>query len=164
MTSLIERYTVACPYVRARDFLSQIIGPIAAEGRVEPLTLSAALAFLPRDLHKRVLVRYAAGADPMHFDEPWRVSWQPEGGGPFPAFEGELTVRADEGYDSAVLELKGEYTPPLGAAGRAFDAAIGGHIAASTAQMLLAQIASGMRDRHAAEEAAKRGATERRDD
>lgn len=156
MTTLCERLTVHCPYVRARDYLAAMLNPQGGNSGEERLTLTAPLDALGGgNLEKAVIVRYWAGADPMHFDQPWHVSWTPEHGGPFPDFDGELTVRADEGYGTAVLELTGSYKPPLGAAGRAFDAAIGHRIASATAQRLLAEIGDRMRERYEREEAAK---------
>jgi hypothetical protein len=106
-------------------------------------------------ISKNVLVSYRKAIDPMHFDEPWDVHWTPEGGGPYPDFDGALTVRADENYTSAILELHGAYTPPLGAAGEVFDAVIGSKIASITAQTLLAQIAREVEERYGREEGAK---------
>ena len=154
MTTLHERCLVDCPYLRARGYLAEMLQPYVQDRREQILTLNAALPHAPA-LQKNVLVRYTADVDPMHFDEPWHVSWTPQGGGPFPDFNGSLTVRADEKYEAAILELSGEYTPPLGVAGRAFDAALGHTIATVTAQSLLANLAGGMERRYSAEEAAK---------
>lgn len=102
-------------------------------------------------LESDVLVRYERGRDPLHFHEPWNVSWIPEGGGPHPNFSGELAVRAHEAHRGAVLEITGEYAPPLGMPGRVFDVATGMKIASSTARTLLEQIASSMEHRYLAE-------------
>lgn len=156
MTTLCERYIIHCPYVRARDYLEQMLEPLVAESRVQSLTLKAPVLCGRRELQTNVLVRYAKSADPMHFDQPWRVSWTPEHGGPYPDFYGELTVRADETYISAILELEGEYTPPLGLPGRVFDDAIGRTIATASAQALLAKLAVEMKAQYEYEEARKR--------
>ena len=158
MTNLHERYVVPCPYVRAREYLAQMLEPAAVGNRTQRVTLHAPVAHVPAEFQKDVLVRYAAGTDPMHFDQPWRISWAPAGGGAYPTFAGELTVRADEDYGTAILELDGAYTPPLGAAGRAFDSAVGHRIASATAQSLLQSIAEEMKLRFDTEEAAKKQA------
>ena len=119
------------------------------------LPLSVPLPFVAGGLEKNVLVRYERGKDPLHFDEPWNIYWTPEGGGPYPDFAGELTVRADDSYRDAVLELSGDYLPPFGAAGAAFDMVLGAKIASFTAQTLLKEIGASMEDRYHAEEAAK---------
>lgn len=155
MSKLHESLHLQCPYVRAKQQLHDSLSPVAGSGVPQTLELSAVLPATNVELAKSVRVEYAKGADPMHFDEPFQVQWTPEAGGIYPSFEGQLTVRADWGYDSSILELDGEYTPPLGAAGRAFDAAYGHAIAAKTAQRLLAQIAAEMTSCYRAEEAAK---------
>lgn len=92
-------------------------------------------------VEKRVLVRYEPGRDPLQFDEPWNVYWTPEGGGPYPDFAGQLTVRADENFRGAVLELTGDYAPPLDATGQTLDMVSAAKIVSGTAKELLAQIA-----------------------
>jgi hypothetical protein len=154
MSDLLERRVVRCPYHLAQQYLAQIV-----EARVaapSPLTLSLALP--GAELTKEVVVTYGAGVDPMHFDQPWRVHWEPKGG-PYPEFDGELTVRADETYESAQLELKGSYRPPGGALGEAFDFAVGARIASATAQALLQQIAGALEARYQSDEKSKASAT-----
>lgn len=155
MTHIYERRFLKCPYVRAREYLRGTLEAAAQDKTVETLPLTAALSFVPGALEKNVLVRYERGSDPLHFDEPWNVFWSPEGGGPYPDFSGTLTVRADESYRGAVLELTGDYVPPLGTVGRAFDMVLGSKIASSTAKALLEQIAVRMEERYHSEENAK---------
>lgn len=155
MTHIYERLFLRCPYVRAREYLREALEAAADGKSVQTLPLTAPLTFVPGTLEKNVLVRYERGSDPLHFDEPWNVYWTPEGGGPYPDFSGELTVRADESYRGALLELTGDYAPPFGAVGRAFDMVIGAKIASSTAKSLLRQIGDSMESRYHTEEAAK---------
>lgn len=61
--------------------------------------------------------------------------WAPAGGGPFPTFNGSLKMHP-LGLNTEIV-LSGEYQPPLGAIGEAFDAVIGKRIAEATAKMLL---------------------------
>jgi len=155
MTTIKEHLRVACPYLRAREYLHDALS-VAATTRIEqPLILTAPLPVGHLTLQKGVQVRYAAANDPMHFDEPWHVSWDPEPGGVYPSFSGVLAVRADDDYDSAILELTGSYAAPLGPAGMLFDKALGVKLASNTVQALLAQIATQMTARYQREEAAK---------
>ncbi|HKU66238.1 MAG TPA: hypothetical protein VJP85_00525 [Candidatus Baltobacteraceae bacterium] len=159
MTHIYERLFLQCPYVRAREYLREAL-QAAADGKMsETLPLTAPIPLVPGALEKSVLVRYERGRDPLHFDEPWNVYWTPEGGGPYPDFAGQMTVRADESYRGAILELAGDYAPPFGAVGRAFDMALGAKIASATAKALLHQIALRMEERYQSEEAAKNQAT-----
>lgn len=155
MATIKETLRVACPYVRAREYLHDALS-LAAKSRIEqPMILTAPLPVGHITLEKGVRARYAAAGDPMHFDEPWHVSWDPEPGGVYPSFSGVLTVRADEDYDSANLELAGSYAAPLGPAGMLFDKALGIKIASSTVQALLAKISAEMIARYRREETAK---------
>jgi hypothetical protein len=150
MSDLLERRFVHCPYHLAQRYLADSIGSRLDSSGLLTLTLS-----LPgMELVKKVVVTYGAAVDPMHFDQPWHVHWEPQAG-PYPAFDGELTVRADETYETSQLELKGSYRPPGGALGEAFDKAIGSRIASSTAQALLARFAEELEERYEHDEAKK---------
>lgn len=155
MTKLNESLHVQVPYVRARAYLHETLDAAAKNRAPELLTLSAFVPATNLELTKEVRVQYEHGTDPMHFDEPWIVRWVPERGGIYPSFDGRIQVCADENYDSSILEISGTYNPPMGAAGRAFDTAIGHTIAATTAQRLLSAIAEEMTARYKSEEAAK---------
>jgi hypothetical protein len=151
MAELVERAYVNSPYHRARAYLADGIGERIGSGG--KMTLRVPIAGI--ELKKDVIVTFSPGTDPMHMDQPWRVHWTPDGGGPYPDFDGELTVRADEDYTTAVLELSGEYRPPGGALGEAFDAVVGARIAALTGQTLLRRLGDEFEARYKAEEARK---------
>lgn len=153
MAHLFERRFLECPYVGAQSYLSEALREAAGSG--EQQTLRLHVASTDFHLEKDVLVRYGRGSDPMHFDEPWTIAWTPAGGGPYPDFDGTLTVRAGEDYPTSSLELEGEYRPPFGGAGRAFDAVVGHRIATNTAQTLLKTIGDRMEERYRTEEARK---------
>jgi hypothetical protein len=152
MSELLERRNVRCPYNLAQRYLAQAVGEQAASGRPDHLALT--LSVPGGELVKDVIVTFGAAVDPMHFDEPWRIHWKPQAG-PYPQFDGELTVRADENYETSRLELKGSYEPPGGTFGAAFDKVVGGRIASATAQALLDRIGSEMESRYIRDEAAK---------
>lgn len=156
MTHLNESEFLDCPYHRARHYLAETLQSASETGAAQTLRLRVPIAGgSSGGPEKDVLVTYGRGADPMHFDEPWSVRWEPLGGGPYPTFTGEITVRADERYETCILELRGSYEPPLGAAGKAFDAIIGSHAAAATARALLQDIGGRMVSRYRSEESEK---------
>ncbi len=155
MAELSESRVVRCPYNLAKGYLAKALAPRIESGKPERLTLTATIA--GGTLEKDVLVTFGAATDPMHFDEPWRIQWKPDGG-PYPQFDGELTVRADEDYTSSQLELKGTYDPPGGTLGAAFDWALGSRIASHTGQALLARIGGEMESRYQRDEATKENA------
>jgi hypothetical protein len=150
MSEILERRVVLSPYHLAQRYLADIIGTQAASPAPLTLTLSVPGAQLTKD----VTVTYEAGVDPMHFDKPWQVHWKPTSG-PYPDFDGELTVRADETYRTSQLELRGSYRPPGGVVGAAFDEVLGQHIAAATARALLERIAAELELRYAQDEKSK---------
>lgn len=144
MSTLFYRRYVPVPYNRARGYLNDALAAFATSGEPQMLTL----------MGKEVVVIYGRGSDPLHFDEPWSLHWHPQGG-PYPDFDGQLTVRADEDYSSCALELRGTYEPPGGIAGAAFDAIVGSRIATATARELLTAIGRDIEARYDREEAAK---------
>lgn len=153
MTTIERIHYVHAPYTRARAYLDHKLRHSASTGEELPLRLTVPIR--SASVSKEVVVHYGFGTDPMHFDEPWSVTWVPEGGGIYPSFSGTLCVRYDETYRTSILELSGTYVPPLGVAGKAFDAALGHRIALATADALLADIAAGIEEQYRAEEAAK---------
>ncbi len=153
MSQLLERHVVRCPYHLAQRFLADSVGPSAQSETPTSLELTASGPGI--ELTKRVVATFGPSTDPMHFDQPWKLNWKPEAG-PYPEFDGELTVRADETYESALLELRGSYRPPGGALGAAFDWAAGSRIATATARELLARLGNDMEARYQRDEEAKR--------
>ncbi len=100
-------------------------------------------------------MRFAVAHDPMHFDQPWEISWEPEVGGIYPTFHGSLSIRASDTYEHSRLELHGKYDPPLGAIGKAFDNVLGKRIAEATGERLIEEIATTIEAQHRSEEANK---------
>jgi hypothetical protein len=98
-------------------------------------------------LQKEVNVKYSTRAGAGK-DRPWSLCWEPIGGGPYPRFEGQLTIDTAE----CSLVIEGEYTPPLGAAGQAFDLVVGALIASITAREFLRSVAEQMQHQHALEQ------------
>jgi len=153
ISRLEERLVVRCPYHLAQGYLDASLRDRANSRKTDTITLRVPLGV--GELTENAIVTVATGNDPMHFDRPWRLHWTPESKGLYPDFDGELTVRADEDYTTSILELRGEYRPPAGIVGAAFDRAVGSRIASSTARALLEEVAAGMVDRYRRDEAAK---------
>jgi hypothetical protein len=152
MSELHKTHIVRLPYHLAQRYLADSVGAHAASGEESALTLTAPGPGM--ELTKGVMVNFGTAVDPMHFDQPWRIHWKPQGG-PYPEFEGELTVRADETWETSRLELRGSYRPPGGIAGAAFDLVVGGRIASATAQALLRRLGDDMETRYRHDEDAK---------
>ena len=157
MTQLQQRRYLKCPYNRARELLAELVAvPATAGGEERLFHLTVPVPGVEgAALGKDVRATVTPGADPMGFDEPWKLHWEPESGGVYPDFDGTLTIRADETYETSMLELQGSYKPPLGAAGALFDAVLGSRIAHETARELLRKLGSTIEERYRAGEAAK---------
>ncbi|HEX3456865.1 MAG TPA: hypothetical protein VHR97_02830 [Candidatus Baltobacteraceae bacterium] len=141
MSNLQQDSIVRCPYHLAQRYLADSIGAKAISGEQSVLTLTVSLPGM--NLVKDVIVTFGTAVDPMHFDQPWHIHWKPQAG-PYPDFDGQLTVRADETYKTARLELEGSYRPPGGVLGQAFDHTIGSRVASATAQALLKRLGEEM--------------------
>ena len=154
MTHLHQHRFLKCPYSRAKGYLRDSLERAANAHEKRALRLCVPLenGLGSSMLHRDVIATYSLGVDPMHFDQPWKIHWALADGGPYPDFDGELTVRADEDYPTSILELVGRYTPPMGLAGAVFDAVVGARLADATAQELLKRIGLLMETQYLTEE------------
>jgi len=147
MSKLLESLVIECPYDLARHYLAASVASQAACGEDQPLPLTVAMPMPGVELSKIVAVTYATARDPKRKDQPWHIHWRADGG-PYPEFDGELTVRAEATPSRARLELKGSYRPPGGVLGKAFDMAAGSHIASETAKAFLKRLGDDMEAHH----------------
>jgi hypothetical protein len=155
-STLSEQIAIAVPLNRAPYYLERFFTERrSADGN--ETTLRLAVPGLPPGLalEHNVLATFVREGRWNSWDDSAEVSWQPEGGGPFPTFHGKFTIKAGDDYSSAWLEIVGSYIPPGGAAGRAFDATVGHSIARGTAQRLLGQLKAAIEQYHVDEERAK---------
>ena len=141
VTYIYELMLLRCPYVRAREYLHDAC-----------LLPPTARACCEDTIETIFVVRYERGEDPLRFHEPWNVFWEPEDGGPYPGFAGQLTLRAHESFCSSTLELRGTHTVPIAWRG-SMDMAHGAKLASATARALLARIGEQLEQRHTNEEA-----------
>lgn len=158
MASVHERRSVEVPLAHAPGYVGNYIHDVESEGRGRiVLTVKVPLERLGFDrcmeISKAVSVRFTPLLDPQHLEHLTAISWEPEGGGPFPHFSGVIGVETDGTDGACCLTLDGNYDPPLGVTGDAFDAIIGRHIARLTARNLLDEIAIMMEMAHSQEPA-----------
>ena len=158
VNQLQKRAIVRCPLSQAPGYLDRFFAECAdANGQIR-LTLRAPLQ-VPRmsvELALERSVRICVERGPaLGKGRPLYVRWSADAGGPFPTFVGTLEVEADEDYASSRLALAGTYEPPLGLAGKVFDAVLGHHIALATARDLLGRIAEYIEHSYADTEAHK---------
>lgn len=151
MSTIQAKQVVKAPLASAARLLQVFLDahPAHAGGGVR-LLLHA------RNLERDAVVTLVPAHRPQDMTPRFTVHWEAEEEGPYPVFDGILAIEAGDDYDFFRLALEGTYQPPLGLAGRAFDAVVGNRIAEQTASELLAEIAGVMEARIRDEEAAKR--------
>lgn len=150
MTNVSDTVFVRAPLSSAARLLSQFFDANAtADG------LGAHVLLTAGDIQQPAVIAMTPVHRPADMTPHYLVHWEADGGGPFPAFDGELVVGSDEDYNTFVLRLDGRYAPPGGAAGRVFDAVIGRHLAESTVRTLLQQIAATIESHFNREESLK---------
>jgi len=160
MSHLERRITIDCPLAQAAARLQSFFARNGSpDGDVVHLNLQANVDVpgvpAPVVLQRAVVATIHKNRLPADMTPRYRVEWAPEKPGPFPLFGGELFVDG-ENYESFVLSLSGDYTPPLGLVGKGFDAIVGKRIAEATASNLLERIKSFVESEFTADEAAKR--------
>lgn len=134
-TMRVTRF-VRCPFSAAIEFAEETL-----RHRTD-FTISAA----PAVAHHVTVAAHLAEdvSDTVRRHEALLIAWKPRLR-LFPPFAGALTVRPKG--RGTWLRIQGSYEPPLGAAGRLFDAIAGRFIARLTLQRLLGEIARGAEER-----------------
>jgi hypothetical protein len=146
MKAIRERRCTNVPFADAPAYLDQYIHDVVADGGGR-IVLSVAVPIERLGIDRRievsrmVSVRFEKPGDPDLAAQLTGVSWAPDKGGPYPQFTGAIRLDPDEDPDRCCLMLEGEYDPPFGIVGDAFDALIGKHIARTTIRNLLDEIA-----------------------
>ena len=131
MSTIREFTTVACPF---DDVPDRLHAHFAGGTAVLPLRVKFGDLKIERDVEFHLASKPAYPGYKL-----LDVSWAPKDGGPYPTFNGTLSV-AEDAPGWSRLEIDGTYSPPFGIAGAAFDAAIGHRIAQGTATELLAEL------------------------
>jgi hypothetical protein len=135
MRPLAERDLILAPLASADDFLRAFFASHpAAQGAGSRIVLRAG------GIQEPAAVTVERVRRPGDVTPRYSIHWDSENGGLYPEFDGELIVEADEAFTGFWITLIGAYEPPCGLAGRAFDAAVGQHIAQSTARHLLREM------------------------
>jgi len=131
MGTIHEFMTVACDFDHVPD---RLFATFAGGDAVLPLRVHFGDLTIERDVDFHLQTKPAYPGYKL-----LDVSWTPKDGGPYPAFNGTLSV-AQDAVGWSRIEIDGTYRPPFGIAGAAFDAVLGHRIAQDTAAELLAEI------------------------
>lgn len=145
MSAIRERRCANVPFASAGEYLEQYIHDVVSDGGGR-IMLSVAVPIERLGIDRRievsrmVSVRFVKPEDPQLAAQLTGISWEPDKGGPYPQFTGSIRLEADENADRCCIMLEGEYDPPFGVVGDAFDALVGKHIARTSVRNLLDEI------------------------
>jgi hypothetical protein len=151
MTSIVEKELVHAPLASADRLLQAFFAAHPA-----PDGAGARIVLRAGETAQPAIVGLERVHRPEDMTPRYAIHWEAEGGGPYPDFDGELSVDADEDYNTFWFVLNGTYEPPGGVAGQLFDAAIGRRIAEATARGLLSEMRVETETLFAAQERTKR--------
>ncbi|MGA2393481.1 MAG: hypothetical protein ABSH03_09050 [Candidatus Lustribacter sp.] len=136
MSRVAERALVAAPLPSAARFLDAFIAANSAPGGT-----GARVVLHVGGFSEPAIVTLTPAHQKGDMTPRFEVHWQSESGSAaFPIFDGQLTVQADQDYDTFALAIDGTYEPPGGLAGKVFDMVVGERLAAETTKNLLATI------------------------
>lgn len=144
MPRLRDRISVACSVKQAQRGLERFFISLRGKDGVARLRLRVPTDGAPSgygiSLDREVRVEARAARDADDLNDIIEIAWMPEGIAVFPRFDGSLTVSGEDDPNVSYIELDGAYTPPFGATGQLFDAAIGRRIAQATAREFLKDV------------------------
>jgi hypothetical protein len=135
VTAILEKDLILAPLASADRFLRAFLAAHPA-----PKGTGARIVLRVGEVAQPVIAALEPLRRPGEMTPHYTIHWAAENGGPYPEFDGELSVVADEDYNGFWLVLEGAYAPPGGSAGSLFDAAIGRRIAQSTTRGLLREL------------------------
>lgn len=136
MSTLVEKIYAQCALNQAPEYVERFF---ASHERLQ-LRAPISIAGIRTELEKPVDFTLSPAKTGSDMIPTFELRWEPDGGGPYPSFDGTVSIEADDDYSRCAIALRGSYEPPLGNAGKTFDAAMGQRIARATARTLLAEI------------------------
>src|SRR6185312_6272164 len=128
MSTISVKVPVAAPVASAGRFLESYLATLPERKGSVRMTLRAG------GLERSAMVTLRLARRPQDMAPRYGVHWEAEAGGPYPTFDGILSVEGGDDYDEFRLALHGTYQPPLGIVGQAFDTVLGKRIAEQTAR------------------------------
>jgi hypothetical protein len=143
VSDINESVIVECPPKRAQAYLLDHFQKSAASNGRAMLRLTAIVG--PEGgshvtVKRDATATFAPSPGGGGLEYQVLLDWEPASNEPLPKFSGVFRVQWDEDYGNCRLVLEGQYDPPLGLVGKAFDAFVGHRIARSTVTALLDQL------------------------
>jgi hypothetical protein len=145
MTHATENTTVDCAFTEATSHLNDFLDSLGArqpDGAVIPLSVPVADASVVRDIVAKLTDTKTVGRLAIA-----GITWSAKGGGPYPVFTGTLTLGEASALTST-LTVAGDYAPPGGVVGAAFDAVLGRRMATASLKALLATLKAAIETAH----------------
>lgn len=143
MKRLREKIAIARSAADTQSGIEAYVASLRGEDGASHLHLRLpvnAVGALGLSLDREVRVEAQRGRDDENLNDVIRIHWSVPDTGLFPTFDGVLVVWAQTDGKGSFVELDGQYKPPLGAPGEAFDDLIGHGIAQLTAREFLADL------------------------
>jgi hypothetical protein len=143
MAEIHDRIMVECPLEQASDLLA------ARFARHDGSTMTIQVPLADVSVAREIAVSFTPHPEHSRY-RAMNLSWAPKGGGPYPTFAG--TLRFEPAATRTNLALDGNYEPPGGIIGKAFDAVVGRRIAAAGVRALLETIKADLEDAYREEQ------------
>jgi hypothetical protein len=140
VSKIYQAIYVDCPPQRAQAYLlSHFENSRRRHGRaMVPLTATlGSKSGAHVTVERNATATFAPSTNVGGLEYQVQIEWTPATNEPLPKFDGTFRVQWDEEYGRSRLVLEGEYEPPLGIVGRAFDATVGRRVAQNTVESLL---------------------------
>ena len=143
MSDINESIILECPPERALKYLLDHFEKSADGSGQAMLRLTATVG--PDDgshvtVNRDATATFAPASGAGGLEYQVLIEWAPTSHEPLPSFSGIFRVQWDEDYGRCRLVLEGQYDPPLGVIGKAFDAVVGHRIARNTVSTMLEQL------------------------
>jgi hypothetical protein len=137
MTEIADEVTVDCTSGEAASYLAGFFEQLGAPGGGGAV-LTLCIPLGDASINREVIAKITAPKGSPGY-RVMGVTWSPKDGGPYPDFDGSLSL-SDLSASSSKLVLRGTYGPPGGIVGAAFDAVVGRRMASASLKALLATL------------------------
>ncbi|MGB8266374.1 MAG: hypothetical protein WCE44_08645 [Candidatus Velthaea sp.] len=121
VTQISEYDSVQCPFEHIREAIRAAFQTYSDENGDAHIPMRVSLGELK--LEREVVAKLSPAPGYTGY-EIFALHLAPTDAGPYPVFDGKLSATY-EGGGYCRIDIYGEYVPPLGLAGAAFDAAVG---------------------------------------
>jgi hypothetical protein len=158
MAAVREEVLIEAPYVQASGAFERRLGLQDGAQRGQCTLTLVAPVRAGREVARTVRARTRRVSE-ANYTAQFGIAWDAGStveGIPTPGFDGTVTLRSGEDYNSCDIVLEGTYAPPGGVVGALFDEVAGRRIASATLGALLDGVGRELEAEHRDIEAGKR--------